>query len=79
MTMQDLIETEAELMAAVTSAETPEALEQVRVGLLGRKGRVTDLMKSLGKMTPDERRTAGPLLHGLKDRISNAIAVRRVS
>ena len=79
MTMQDPKETESELMAAVTGAETPEALEQVRVAALGRKGRVTDLMKSLGKMTPDERRTAGPLLNGLKDRISTAIDARRAS
>jgi phenylalanyl-tRNA synthetase alpha chain len=79
MTMQDPKEIEAELMAAVASAETPEALEQVRVSALGRKGRVTELMKSLGKMTPDERRTAGPLLNGLKDRISAAIDDRRVS
>jgi phenylalanyl-tRNA synthetase alpha chain len=79
MTMQDPKETEAELMAAVGGAETPEALEQVRVGALGRKGRVTDLMKSLGSMTPDERRTAGPLLNGLKDRIAAAIEARRAA
>ena len=77
MTMQDPKETEAELVAAVTGAETLEALEQVRVAAIGRKGRVTDLMKSLGAMTPDERRTAGPLLNGLKDRISTALDTRR--
>lgn len=77
MTMQDPKETETELMAAVSGAETLDALEQVRVGALGRKGRITDLMKSLGSMSPDERRTAGPLLNGLKDRISQAIDARR--
>ena len=58
MTMQDPKETEAELIAAVAGAETPEALEQVRVGALGRKGRVTELMKSLGKILAATRLSA---------------------
>ena len=77
MTMQDPTETETELLAAVNGADTLDALEQVRIGALGRKGRITDLMKSLGGMSPDERRAAGPALNGLKDRISSAIDARR--
>ena len=43
--MQDLESLKSEIAAAVAAAATPEALEEVRVGALGRKGRVTELMK----------------------------------
>jgi len=77
MTMQDPTETETELLAAVSGADTLDALEQVRISALGRKGRITELLKSLGGMSPEERRVAGPALNGLKDRISLAIDARR--
>ncbi|NQV79609.1 MAG: phenylalanine--tRNA ligase subunit alpha [Alphaproteobacteria bacterium] len=75
--MQDPTETETELLAAVSGADTLDALEQVRISALGRKGRITELLKSLGGMSPEERRVAGPALNGLKDRISLAIDARR--
>ncbi len=77
MTMQDPTETESALMAAVKAAESLDALEEVRVRALGRKGQITDMMKALGSMAPEERRNAGPLLNGLKARVSAAIDARR--
>jgi phenylalanyl-tRNA synthetase alpha chain len=49
----------------------------VRVAALGKKGSVSELLKTLGAMTPDERKAKGPLINGLKDGITEAINAKR--
>ena len=71
--MQDIDALRTEIMDAVNDARDLDALEQIRVAELGKKGRISGLMKSLGGMTPDERKTAGPALNGLKNDVGNAI------
>ena len=66
-----------ELRAAVDAAVDLEALERVRVEVLGRKGRITELLKGLGKMAPDERLRVAPALNALKDGIAAAVEARR--
>ncbi|PKQ04377.1 MAG: phenylalanine--tRNA ligase subunit alpha, partial [Alphaproteobacteria bacterium HGW-Alphaproteobacteria-12] len=68
---------EAEFAAAIADAMDVDTLEAVRVAALGKKGRVSDLMKGLGRMPPEERQQMGPKLNGLKDRLTDAIAVRK--
>ncbi len=75
--MSDIDTLETELSAAIAAATTEAALEEVRVNALGKKGKVSELMKTLGKMTPDERKTMGPALNGLKARVTDAIAARK--
>lgn len=70
---------ERELIAAIEGAADDAALEVVRVAALGKKGSVSALLKCLGGMSPDERRSKGPLINSLRDRIVDAIAVRRVA
>ena len=55
-------------------AGTPDALEAIRVAALGRKGRVTELMRGLGALAPEARREAGAALNRLKDEIAAALA-----
>ena len=55
----DVDRLERALLAEVAAAEDLQALEQVRVGALGRKGQITDLTKSLGALDPAARRAAG--------------------
>jgi phenylalanyl-tRNA synthetase alpha chain len=62
-----------ELIELVAAANDMTALENVRVTALGKKGRITDLMKNLGTMSPDDRKTAGAELNVLKDEIANLI------
>lgn len=62
-----------ELTQLVTSACDMTTLENVRVTALGKKGRITDLMKNLGTMSPEERKTAGAELNVLKDEIAALI------
>ena len=77
--MTDLKELETDLLAKVEAAATEAALEEVRVGALGKKGVVSERMKTLGKMSPEERKEAGPALNGLKNRIGNAIETKKAS
>ena len=65
------------LFAAVVTAADEATLEAVRVGALGKKGTVSALLATLGKMAPDERRTAGAAINALKDEVTEALAARR--
>src|SRR5215468_12666129 len=68
---------EQEILASVASAKDEATLEAVRVTALGKSGSVSALLKTLGTMTPDERKVQGPLINGLKDRVTDAITARR--
>ncbi|NIJ40757.1 phenylalanyl-tRNA synthetase alpha chain [Parvibaculum indicum] len=68
---------EAEFTTAIGDALDEATLEDVRIAALGKKGRVSELMKGLGKMTPEERKEMGPKLNGLKDRLNEALAARK--
>ena len=65
--------------AEIASAASIEQLEQVRVRLLGKKGEITALLKSLGAMDPDARRTAGARINEAKDAIAAEIDTRRAA
>jgi phenylalanyl-tRNA synthetase alpha chain len=77
MSLQDQIETlRTELSAAISGAVTEAALDSVRVAALGRKGSVSALLASLGSMPPEERKSAGPAINGLKTEIAALIEAR---
>src|SRR5215469_11805374 len=75
--MSDLNSLEAKLLADIAAAGDEAALEAVRVAALGRKGSVSELLKTLGAMAPEERKQQGPLINGLKDRVNAALTARR--
>ena len=77
--MADIAKLEAELLAAVAAAKDDAVLEAVRVSALGKKGSISELLKSLGTITPEQRKVQGPLINGLRDRVSEAIARRRAA
>ena len=60
--MTDLTTLESDLSGQITAAGDLAALEAVRVAALGKTGQVSLLLKSLGGMSPDERREQGPRL-----------------
>ncbi|GER05854.1 hypothetical protein JCM17843_01640 [Kordiimonadales bacterium JCM 17843] len=70
---------EHSLLADIEQAASPDALEAVRVKALGKKGLVTQEMKQLGAMTPEQRKEAGPALNQLKTRIMDAIALKKAA
>lgn len=76
-TTQEL-ETLGEIIAAeIEAASDGDGLEAVRVSALGKKGRVSLLMKSLGKMSPEERTVMGPALNGLKVALTDLIQAKK--
>jgi phenylalanyl-tRNA synthetase alpha chain len=75
--MSDLAQLELDLTQAIAAADTSAALEEVRVTALGKSGSVTALLKGMGALSPDERRIQGPLLNGLRDRLTAALAARK--
>lgn len=77
--MTDVTGLQAELLDEVANASELDALEAVRVKALGKQGAVTALLKTLGGMTPDERQIHGPLIHGLREAVTAAIADRRAA
>jgi phenylalanyl-tRNA synthetase alpha chain len=75
--MSSLEQLENDIVEAVASAKDEAALEAVRVGALGKKGSVSEQLKTLGTMTPDERKVHGAQINAVKDRVTAAIAARR--
>tara|TARA_B100000315_G_C14576461_1_gene588144 strand:+ start:1010 stop:2086 length:1077 start_codon:yes stop_codon:yes gene_type:complete len=75
--MDNLDALKSELAALVEAAADAQALEQVRVSALGKKGQITALMKGLGAMEPDERKAAGQQLNVLKQEIADLIDARK--
>ena len=74
---QSLEDLESGILDAVAEAADEATLETVRVNALGKKGAVSERMKSLGSMDPEARKGAGQALNALKDRIASALARRR--
>ena len=68
-----------ELLARIEAAPDLAALEGERVALLGKQGEITALLKTLGAMPPEERQSEGPRIHGLRERVSAAIAARKAA
>ena len=75
--MTDLTQLENEILADVAAAPDDTALEGVRVAALGKNGTITALLKTLGALPPEERKSQGPLINGMKDRVTAALAERR--
>ncbi|HVZ28644.1 MAG TPA: phenylalanine--tRNA ligase subunit alpha [Rhizomicrobium sp.] len=77
--MTDIASLQAEILAQISAAGDEGALETVRVAALGKKGSVSELMKTLGAMSPEERKVQGPMLNGLRDAVGDAIAARKAA
>src|SRR4051812_31615302 len=77
--MSDLDRLNEELIARIAGAADLQALEAERVGALGKQGQITALLKTLGAMSQDERQAQGPRIHGLRERVTQAIADRKAA
>ncbi len=66
-------------LAAVSGAGDEAALEDVRLAALGKKGEISALMATLGKMEPEARKAAGAALNVLKDEIDAALRAKKAA
>jgi phenylalanyl-tRNA synthetase alpha chain len=76
---EDLETLRSEAARGIGQAASADALEALRVELLGKKGRVTELMKTLGTLAPDARKARGAALNTLKDAIAQDIDAKSKS
>ncbi len=73
----DLAALKQEIEAAIAAAEDERALDGVRVAALGKKGSISERLKGLGAMGPEERKAAGQALNTLRDEVAGLIETRR--
>ena len=69
----------AQALADIQAASSPEALEQLRVSLLGKSGSITAQLKSLGTLPAERRKAAGEAINRARDAIGEALAARKVA
>lgn len=76
MTKEDVAKLKAEIEASLAQAKSLEDLNSIKVKYLGKKGFLTNLLKSLKELTLEERRELGSLLNQIKDELEKALKVK---
>ena len=66
-------------LSRIAQAADLDALEALRVAFLGKQGSISGLLKTLGGMTPDERKEEGPKIHALRESVTEALAARKAA
>ena len=66
-------------LAALEAAETPAALEELRVKLLGKKGELTAVLKMMGKLSPEERPIMGQMANSVRAEIEAKLEERKTA
>ncbi|MBY8916555.1 phenylalanine--tRNA ligase subunit alpha [Nitratireductor sp. L1-7-SE] len=75
--MSELEELEKTIAGQIEAAADEQEIDAVRVATLGKKGSVSQMLKTLGSMSPEERQVMGPAINGLKARVTEALTERR--
>ena len=73
----DLQALQAETDAALAAAPDLRAWDAIRIVVLGRNGKLTALLRDMGKIPPEQKRERGAALNRLKDALTDAIEARR--
>lgn len=79
MTMPQLADLKTKAIDAINAAGSTQALEQLRVEFLGKKGEITGLLKQLGGMPPEERKSFGAEVNQAKDEVSALIDTKKAA
>ena len=77
--MSDIQSLSTRALADIAAASTPDALEALRVALLGKSGSITAQLKALGALPGDQRKAAGEAINRARDAISEALAARKTA
>ncbi|MFV0645122.1 MAG: phenylalanine--tRNA ligase subunit alpha [Sphingomonadaceae bacterium] len=67
----------SDALKRIEATDNGAGLEALRVEYLGKQGSISALLKTLGKMTPEERQNEGPKIQGLRQKVSDALAARK--
>ena len=76
LNLEDIV---ARALAEFSAAGEPSALENAKAGYLGKTGELTALLKTLGKLAPEERKTAGAAINVAKETLEAALDARRAA
>ena len=71
--------TEDDILRHIDAAADLDALEDVRIALLGKAGSISALLKTLGGMTPEQRQAEGPRINGLREAATVTIAAKKAA
>jgi phenylalanyl-tRNA synthetase alpha chain len=66
-----------EALSQIAAARDLDTLEALRVAYLGKQGSISALLKTLGGMSPEQRQSEGPRIHGLREQVTQALAMRK--
>ncbi|MBS0225805.1 MAG: phenylalanine--tRNA ligase subunit alpha [Proteobacteria bacterium] len=77
--MSELDNLQAQALADIAAVASPDALEQLRVALLGKNGSITGRLKALGTLSPDERKLQGEVVNRVRTVVTDALAARKQS
>ena len=75
--MESLDAVSSEIIDAIATADSLDMLETIRIDALGKKGRISLMMRELGRMNAEDRRAAGQTLNKVKDDIATAIDAKQ--
>ena len=75
--MIDLNQIKTEALQTIVTATDIPTLEEIRVCYLGKKGKLTEVLKSLGHLTPEERPKVGQQVNDVKEALQVAINEKR--
>ncbi|MCF1435731.1 phenylalanine--tRNA ligase subunit alpha [Agrobacterium vitis] len=75
--MSDLESLKTSLLADIAAASDEAGIEAVRLAAMGKKGSVSELLKTLGSMTPEERQTRGAAINALKNEITEQLTAKK--
>ncbi|APG61856.1 phenylalanine--tRNA ligase subunit alpha [Sphingorhabdus lutea] len=77
--MSDVENIMDQALAAILAAADLDKLEQLRLDYLGKQGSISSLLKTLGKMSPEERQVEGPKINGAREAVANAISDKKAA
>ena len=75
--MKDTEKLQTQAIAEINSATDLNSLDQIRVNYLGKKGKLTEQLKQLGKLPAEKRPEAGQVINLAKDAVQTAIDARK--
>ena len=75
--MQNLDQIALEAASAFAGTDDPDALEQIKARYLGKSGQVTELLKGLSSLSPEEKKSTGAAINRVKTAIESALNARR--
>ncbi len=75
--MEEIKKLKTQALSEINSASDLRQLEQIRVDYLGKKGRLTEKLKILGKLPTEERPKSGQIINDVKTKIQDAIELRK--